>query len=136
MRFYEKVMRFYEIEACYNAGKSQEKAKSLHFFISPPWCRAKTRARAQARQMPICKLFRFLKCFAFLGKTLQKYGRSADISREIRCVLSVPCMAADPHDQICTGDGTLSAVPGKGDRQFGERSAPHCADRGRLEQTA
>ena len=80
MRFYEKVMRFYEIETCYNAGKSQEKAKSLHFFHIPPGVARKTRVRAQARQKGIYKLFRFLKYFAFLGKSLPKYGRSADLS--------------------------------------------------------
>lgn len=51
MRLDEKVMRFYEIEACYNAGKSQEKAKSLHFFHIPPGVARKTRVRAQARKM-------------------------------------------------------------------------------------
>lgn len=80
MRFYEKVMRFYEIETCYNAGKSRESAKSLRVFHIPPRGRAKTRVRAQARQKGIYKLFRFLKHFAFLGKFLQKYGRSADLS--------------------------------------------------------
>lgn len=70
MRLDEKVMRFYEIEACYNAGKSQEKAKSLHFFSYPPGVARKTRVRAQARKMQLYKLFRFLKHFAFLGKSL------------------------------------------------------------------
>lgn len=48
MRLDEKVMRLNEIEACYNAGKSQKKAKSLHFFISPPGV-ARKRGRALKR---------------------------------------------------------------------------------------
>lgn len=36
MRFYEIFMRFYEIETCYNAGKSRELAKSLCVFHIPP----------------------------------------------------------------------------------------------------
>lgn len=56
MRFYEKVMRFYEIEACYNAGKSQEKAKSMHFFISPPGV---ARKRGRARKRAKCSFTNF-----------------------------------------------------------------------------
>ena len=100
MRFYEKVMRFYEIETCYNAGKSQEKAKSLCVFHIPPEGSRENACARTSAEKGLYKLFRFLKHFAFLGKTLQKYGRLADLSREIRRVLSVPRMAAAEEDQI------------------------------------
>lgn len=56
MRFYEKVMRFYEIESCYNAGKSQEKAKSLHFLYPPPGV---ARKRGRARKRAKCSFTNF-----------------------------------------------------------------------------
>lgn len=94
MRFYEKVMRFYEIETCYNAGKSRELTKSLRVFHIPPEGSRENACARTSAEKGIYKLFRFLKHFAFLGKFLQKYGRSADLSREIRRVLPVSRVAA------------------------------------------
>ena len=71
MRFYEKVMRFYEIEACYNAGKSQEKAKSLHFFISPLVSRENAGARASAPNAAL-QTFPLFEMFCVFGENLAK----------------------------------------------------------------
>lgn len=72
MRFYEKVMRFYEIETCYNAGKSRELAKSLHFFHIPPGGRAKNAgARASAPKGHL-QTFPLFEIFCVFGEIFAK----------------------------------------------------------------
>ena len=126
MRLDEKVMRFYEIEACYNAGKSQEKAKSLHFFISPLVSRENAGARASAPNAAL-QTFPLFEMFCVFGEDLAKiWTIGGHITRNTMRFISPVHGGGCVRSNLRGRRGCVNVVGQKGLSVWGKRSTTLC----------